>query len=166
MVSAQPAPTGPGAARDAEPEAARPRRLLRGDGELLLARPYESDRGAGLAEVAFSAQLERLLRLGEPVGTAGAVSAAGGTGDPLGVPSRVNRWLDEPDAVIPHVRICGSPGWATAQGDPARSGERGAAHGTPDVAQTPGIGGFTARRRGSFSLPRRCGLQRVVGRRQ
>src|SRR5262249_34948904 len=58
MVSAQPAPTDPGAARDAEPETARPRRLLRGDGELLLVEPYESDRGADLAEVAFSAQLE------------------------------------------------------------------------------------------------------------
>ena len=26
--------------------------------------------------------------------------------------------FEEPDAVVPHVRICGSPGWATAQGDP------------------------------------------------
>src|SRR5262249_5490520 len=121
MVSAQPAPTDPGAARNTEPEATRPRRLLRGDGELLLVEPYESDRGANLAEVAFSAQLERLLRLGEPVGTAGAVSAAGSPGRPLSVPARVNRWPDEPDAVIPHVRICGSPGWVTAQGDPARS---------------------------------------------
>src|SRR5262249_1837752 len=119
MVSAQPAPTDSGAARDAEPEATRSRRLLRGDGELLLVEPYESDRGANLAEVAFSAQLERLLRLGEPVGTAGAVSAAGSPGRPLSVPARVNRWPDEPDAVIPHVRICGSPGWVTAQGDPA-----------------------------------------------
>src|SRR5262249_19825230 len=119
MVSAQPAPTDPGAARDAEPEATRPRCLLRGDGELLLVEPYESDRGANLAEVAFPAQLERLLRLGEPVGTAPAVSAAGSTGRPLGVPARVNRWPDEPDARNEHVRICGSPGWVTAQGDPA-----------------------------------------------
>src|SRR5262249_24286856 len=66
MVSAQPAPTGPGAARDAEPEATRPRRLLRGDGELLLVEPYASDRGAHPAEVAFAAQLERLLRLDDP----------------------------------------------------------------------------------------------------
>src|SRR5262245_54358631 len=120
MVSAQPAPTDSGAARDAEPEATRSRRVLRGDGELLLVEPYESDRGADLAEVAFSAQLERLLRLGEPVGAAGAVSAAGSTGRPLSVPARVNRWPDEPDALIGHVRICGSPGWVTAQGDPAR----------------------------------------------
>jgi hypothetical protein len=26
--------------------------------------------------------------------------------------------FEEPDAVVPHVRICGSPGRATAQGDP------------------------------------------------
>src|SRR5262245_61146764 len=122
MVSAQPAPTDSGAARDAEPEATRSRRVLRGDGELLLAEPYEGDRGADLAEVAFSAQLERLLRLGEPVGAAGAVSAAGSTGRPLSVPARVNRWPDEPDALIGHVRICGSPGWVTAQGDPANPG--------------------------------------------
>src|SRR5262249_12386205 len=86
----------------------------------LLVEPYESDRGANLAGVAFSAQLGRLLRLGEPVGTAGAVSAAGSTGRPLGVPARVNRWPDEADARNEHVRICGSPGWVTAQGDPAR----------------------------------------------
>src|SRR5262249_39112901 len=55
MVSAQPAPTDPGAARDAEPEATWSRRLLRGDGELLLVGPHESDRGADLAEVALQA---------------------------------------------------------------------------------------------------------------
>ena len=31
----------------------------------------------------------------------------------------MNRWPDEPDARNEHVRICGSPGWVTAQGDPA-----------------------------------------------
>jgi hypothetical protein len=37
----------------------------------------------------------------------------------------VKRCPDEPDAVIPHVRICGSPGWATAQGDPAELQPKG-----------------------------------------
>src|SRR5262249_55078098 len=91
MVPAQPAPTDPGAARNAEPEATRPRCLLRGDGELLLVEPYASHRGAGLAEVACPAWLERPLRLGEPVGFAGANAAAGSTGRPLGVPARVKR---------------------------------------------------------------------------
>ena len=61
----------------------------------------------------------RAARMGEPVGPAVENAAAGSAGRPLGVPARVKRWPDEPDAVIPHVRICGSPGWATAQGDPA-----------------------------------------------
>jgi len=55
MVSAKPTPTDQGTARDAEPETTRSRRLLRGDGERLLAEPYEGDRGADLAEVAFQA---------------------------------------------------------------------------------------------------------------
>src|SRR5688572_26001053 len=51
VVSAQPAPTDPGAARDAEPETTRSRCLLRGDGERLLVEPNARDRGAPLAEV-------------------------------------------------------------------------------------------------------------------
>ena len=45
-----------------------------------------------------------------------AISTSGG-GDPS--PHYVaNPLFEEPDAVVPHVRIYGSPGRATAQGDP------------------------------------------------
>ena len=55
VVSAKPAPTDPGAARDAEPETAWPRCLLRGDVERVLAEPYARGRGANLAKVACPA---------------------------------------------------------------------------------------------------------------
>ena len=89
---------------------------VRGNGSSLSRRRAIAAR----AEVAVPAELERPLRRGAPVGSAGAAAAAGSTGRPRGVPARVQRWPDEPEAAIPHVRIGGSPGWVTAQGDPAK----------------------------------------------
>jgi hypothetical protein len=44
-----------------------------------------------------------------------ALSATSSTGLSLGLPRVANPHPEEPDAVVLHVRICGGPGWVTAQ---------------------------------------------------
>ena len=71
-----------------------------------------------LAQVALTPLEHRVRRLGPLARLAGALPAPAAAHR---APSRhvANPCPDEPDAVVPHVRICGSPGRATSRGHPA-----------------------------------------------
>src|SRR5216684_3704646 len=87
LVSAQPAPTDPGATPNAEPETPWPLRLLWNHGQQLCVVAVPGGGGPHLEVLVVAPPTVRLLLLGGFRPVAAALSAAAGPGRPLGVPS-------------------------------------------------------------------------------
>jgi hypothetical protein len=71
-----------------------------------------------LAKMAQSSKPPHSYDMGEISAARAAIPASVAAHRPLILVANLR--LEEPDAVVPHVRICGSPGRATARGDPSR----------------------------------------------
>ena len=71
-----------------------------------------------MAKMARPPQPSRTASVAPLCPTPGALPAPGSRGRPLRVPCEVKLYFEEPYASIAHVRVCGSPGRATAPGHP------------------------------------------------
>ena len=119
LVSAASAPGGRTAAADARAEAARSLRVLRHDGELRGDLPFPRARHRHLAQVARASLPTGGHHLGLSAQAAGALPASTCTGREAVLTRVANPCHEEPDAGVPHVRICGGPGRETSRGYPS-----------------------------------------------
>ena len=119
MVSTESAPPDRRAARVPRSPASWARWLLRSHRQHARPRSPALRGHDGLATVAQSSLSHSRHELGSLSRTPEAVPTPATKTVPGGVPRVANPYLEEPDALIAHVRICGSPGRVTAQGHPA-----------------------------------------------